>query len=134
MSEPRLDRDRWLRIKQLFADASARAPSERARFLADACADDAAMREEVEALLASHDQAGDVFERSPGGSALARAGFAAAPSHLAAGRLLGPYEIVEAIGAGGMGEVYRARDTRLHRDIALKVLPAALVADPSRRA
>src|SRR5438876_3839345 len=51
-----------------------RAPSDRVRFLADACADDAAMREEVEALLASHDDAGDVFERQPpADSALARA-------------------------------------------------------------
>jgi len=53
--------------------------------------------------------------------------------HLSAGRRLGPYEIVEPIGAGGMGEVYRARDTRLHREVALKVLPPALVADPTRR-
>ena len=50
------------------------------------------------------------------------------------GRRLGPYEIVETIGAGGMGEVYRARDARLDRDVAIKVLPAALVADPVRRA
>jgi serine/threonine protein kinase len=53
---------------------------------------------------------------------------------LAAGRRLGHYEIFWPIGAGGMGEVYRARDSRLHRDVALKVLPPALVADPARRA
>ncbi|PYR29142.1 MAG: hypothetical protein DMF92_12545, partial [Acidobacteria bacterium] len=135
MSAPGLDRDRWQRIKQLVADAATRPPAERARFLDDACPDDAAMRQEVEALLAAHDQAGDFFERRPpAAAALAGAGFAAAPLHLAPGRLLGPYEIVDAIGAGGMGEVYRARDTRLHRDVALKVLPLALVADPSRRA
>jgi serine/threonine protein kinase len=51
---------------------------------------------------------------------------------LPAGTRLGPYEIVVPIGAGGMGEVYRARDTRLSRDVALKLLPASLVHDPSR--
>jgi Tol biopolymer transport system component len=50
------------------------------------------------------------------------------------GRRLGPYEIVSPIGAGGMGEVYRARDERLKRDVAIKVLPAELAADPERRA
>ena len=53
---------------------------------------------------------------------------------LAPGGRLGPYEIVSAIGAGGMGEVYRARDTKLNRDVALKILPAAFAADPDRLA
>src|SRR5713101_969800 len=52
----------------------------------------------------------------------------------AAGTCLGPYEIFALIGAGGMGEVYRARDTRLHRDIALKVLPDVFARDPDRLA
>ena len=52
---------------------------------------------------------------------------------LASGARLGPYQILSAIGAGGMGEVYRARDTRLNRDVAIKVLPAALAADADRR-
>src|SRR5262245_11271602 len=49
---------------------------------------------------------------------------------LSPGSILGPYKIVEAIGAGGMGEVYRARDTRLDRDVAIKVLPDDLASDP----
>jgi eukaryotic-like serine/threonine-protein kinase len=51
---------------------------------------------------------------------------------LASGTRLGPYQIVSALGAGGMGEVYRARDTKLARDVAIKVLPAVFVADPER--
>jgi serine/threonine protein kinase len=53
---------------------------------------------------------------------------------LSPGARLGPYEIKSAIGAGGMGEVYRARDTRLQRDVAIKVLPAAFSSDPERLA
>src|ERR1700722_8865506 len=52
---------------------------------------------------------------------------------LSVGAKLGPYEILAAIGAGGMGEVYRARDTRLNRDVALKTLPEDLAHDPARR-
>jgi serine/threonine protein kinase len=52
---------------------------------------------------------------------------------LAAGTRLGPYEVVSAIGAGGMGEVYRARDTRLERTVAIKVLPEQLAEDPEVR-
>ena len=51
---------------------------------------------------------------------------------LALGSQIGPYEIVSLIGTGGMGEVYRARDTRLGRDVAIKVLPEAFAADPDR--
>jgi serine/threonine-protein kinase len=50
------------------------------------------------------------------------------------GTRLGPYEVVAAIGAGGMGEVYRARDSKLNRDVALKILPAAFSSDPDRLA
>ena len=53
---------------------------------------------------------------------------------LTAGTRLGPYEIVSLVGAGGMGEVYRARDTRLDRDVALKILPESFAGDPDRLA
>ena len=53
---------------------------------------------------------------------------------LATGAHLGPYEVLSAIGAGGMGEVYKARDTKLDRDVALKILPDAFVNDPERLA
>ncbi len=53
---------------------------------------------------------------------------------LTPGQRMGPYEIVASVGAGGMGEVYRARDTRLNRDVAIKVLPELFAADPDRLA
>ncbi|PYT11623.1 MAG: hypothetical protein DMF51_15150 [Acidobacteria bacterium] len=56
------------------------------------------------------------------------------PATLSAGTRLGPYEILAAIGAGGMGEVYRARDTQLGRDVAIKIVSEALAADPEHRA
>ena len=49
----------------------------------------------------------------------------------APGHLIGPYEILAQLGVGGMGEVYRARDSRLGRDVAIKILPAALASDPN---
>jgi serine/threonine protein kinase len=128
--------DRWKRIEQLFAEAAARPPAERARFLADACPDDAALRHEVDTLLAAQDEASNFLEGPPpASSALAHAGLAlpAGIVHLAAGRRLGPYEIVDAIGAGGMGEVYRGRDTRLARTVAIKVLPGDVTHDAKRR-
>ena len=54
--------------------------------------------------------------------------------HITSGSTLGPYVVVAPIGAGGMGEVFRAKDTRLDRDVAIKVLPASVTADPERRA
>src|SRR5512144_1500201 len=51
---------------------------------------------------------------------------------MTAGTRLGPYELLSALGAGGMGEVYRARDTTLNRDVALKILPEAFASDPDR--
>src|SRR5882672_1416396 len=115
--------DRWTQIKALFAEALDRVPDARPGFLAAACPDDAALREEVEALLAADAQAASFIE-SPA-TVMAVANTAEAPPtmpSLHAGDRLGPYEIVDFIGAGGMGEVYQARDARLGRHVAIKVL------------
>ena len=107
-------------LKDLFFRALERTPDERPALL-DAVAD-AGLRQELADLLVAHDAAGEFLEPSPSLPAI--------PA-LAHGRLLGPYEVFDQIGKGGMGEVYRARDTRLGRQVAIKVLPAAIGTDRS---
>jgi eukaryotic-like serine/threonine-protein kinase len=115
------DGSRWQHVKGLFQAALERPVEARPAFLDRACPD-AEVRQDVESLLASHAEAGHFLE-SP-----------AAPAHvITPGSRLGPYEIAAPIGSGGMGDVYRARDTRLQRDVAVKVLPTDLAVDPDRR-
>ena len=120
--------DRWARVKSLFQGAIERPPEERAAYLAGAAADDPELQREVESLLAA-DGGSVPTERLPLMGRDEPAG-----AFLPAGEHIGPYEVLAPIGAGGMGEVYRARDGKLHRDVALKVLPAAFAADPDRMA
>ena len=119
--------DRWRRIEELFHAAADLAPAERSAFLARACDGDDELRRQVEALLTQDAAQDNVLQ-----AAIERA---AGPTHrtpLSTGTKLGPYQIVAPIGAGGMGEVYRARDPRLGRDVALKILPAAFSSEPDR--
>ncbi len=136
--------ERWQRVKALFEAAVERPADERDAFLAAAAGDDADLRREVESLLASDTGAVSFLDRLPVASMSVLADPLAArvtsmdptPTHsaLAAGRRVGPYEVVALLGAGAMGEVYRARDTKLHRTVALKVLPERFALDPDRLA
>ena len=123
-----MDAARWARVKSLYTDASARSPTDRAAFLVEACRDDADLCREVQALLDQPVDTGDLRNLVQG---------AAPPPQEhrdLTGTKLGVFEIRGFIGRGGMGEVYRAHDTKLGRDVAIKVLPAAFTADERRLA
>ena len=121
-----------LEIRDVFDRAASLPPKERGAFLARACGTNEALRHEVERLLAADARLGSAFDTEPG-SDPATGSSAAAAMSLQPGTRLGPYEIVDALGVGGMGEVYKARDTRLDRTVAIKVLSHELTADPSAR-
>ena len=117
---------RWRQIEALYHSAQEHPADQRAAFLADACGADTDLRAEVERLL-KHDADASAFLEPAATSEPSDA-----PRPRAPGARLGPYRIVASIGAGGMGEVYRAHDARLGRDVAVKVLPAAVADDPDR--
>jgi serine/threonine-protein kinase len=132
-----MDVPSWQRVKEIINAVVSRPTSERSALVRSMCGEDEALREEVESLLAAIDGAGSFIERP----ALATSLSASFPGGwipdlgtraLEPGRAVGPYTIVEFLGAGGMGEVYRARDASLKRDVALKVRPAAFALDADR--
>jgi Tol biopolymer transport system component len=127
------DPGQWPRVKDIFHAALARAPEERDAFVREACRDDAALRQDVEELLAAHGEA-EGFAETPAIAALSDAAAYEDPGApaLAAGIEFGSYRIVGPLDTGAMGEVYRARDTRLARDVAVKVLPSTFSLDVAR--
>jgi eukaryotic-like serine/threonine-protein kinase len=113
--------EQWQQAREVLADALKLQPEDRSAFLDRACSSDQSLRREVERLLAANDEARSDFLHS-----------SALRITLMPGTKLGDYEIVSLLGSGGMGEVYRARDTRLARDVAIKVLPFFYSSDPDR--
>ena len=127
--------DRDAEIRRICQEALDRPAAERERYLAAACVGDARLRQEIDALLA-HDASAERFLTTPAFEVAAH-GIATggAPARRAMiGTRLGQYEVLSLLGVGGMGEVYRARDTRLGRDVAVKILPDAFALDADRLA
>jgi Tol biopolymer transport system component/tRNA A-37 threonylcarbamoyl transferase component Bud32 len=122
--------ERLREIERLFHEARERTPAERDAFLARACADDSTLRREVESLLAQP-PAGLID--APVGALVAELMASPAP-RLAPGSSVGPYRIERLLDVGGMGEVYRAQDTTLGRDVAIKILPRHFTSHVARLA
>ena len=122
--------ERWQQVETVLQEALDRAPVDRASFIEDACAGDEALKSEATTLIAAYEKAGDFIEQpalTHDAHVLLGANFEGN-----VGREVGPYKIIERIGAGGMGEVYLAQDTRLRRPVALKLLPAYFASDEAR--
>jgi serine/threonine protein kinase/WD40 repeat protein len=122
--------DRWQEINRLYDAALELAEEARPGFLDNNCRGDEELRREVESLLAYDKQAQGFIDRP---ALVVTAEKLADESPSLVGRKLGPYQIQVVLGAGGMGEVYRARDTRLNRTVAIKVLPRHLSERPDLR-
>jgi serine/threonine protein kinase/Tol biopolymer transport system component len=124
--------ERWQQVSRIYHDALARDSGARASFLRDVCRDDESLRQEVESLLAQPASTENFLEAPAFAMAPGLIDDPAQPTLTR--QRLGVYQILDLLGVGGMGEVYRARDTRLGRDVAIKVLPKLFSADPERLA
>jgi len=117
-----VDSDRWRRAKDLFGSALEREPGQRGAFLAQACGGDETLRQEIESLVAAHEEAGTTVGAAAGDSL--------------SGRRIGPYQLMRRIGQGGMAMVYLATraDDQYKKRVAIKlILPGLHTDDLLRR-
>jgi serine/threonine protein kinase/Tol biopolymer transport system component len=123
-----MEQEIWRKAEELFHAALEQTPDARQAFLDGTCNRDGNLRRQVDLLLLQERQAGSFLERP----AIENLPFILTAAGSLLGRQFGPYQIVSALGAGGMGEVYRAHDRQLGRDVAIKTLPHEFARDPKR--
>lgn len=115
--------EQWEQVKNIFEQAMAMAPDDRQKFVNENCSDNEPVKREVEELLNSY-QNSESFLETPA--------ISKKKNEFTSGQRFGQYEIIKLIGAGGMGEVFLARDTKLKRNVALKLLPAEFTSNKER--
>jgi serine/threonine protein kinase len=120
--------DNWPRVREIFEAAVSLPTDARRAYVAKSCDEDPSVRQQVELLLDSHERA-----QHSAATSSAESLNATGMTRSLEGNRVGPYLVGERVGAGGMGEVYKAQDTRLNRTVAIKVLPAHMAHDSQAR-